>query len=207
MFIIKAEPYKMSETEFLIGRHGLDLVDDFYPDDLPNEWRFDYYSTLFKALSLPIDSEEDLELIFEEIEDSDEEFELVLTIQPQQLLDVKTLRNLLSSVESYQALFTLSVELDQAPSAKVMDLLAGYQLSLQSTIQYESKLKSAEAMGQYLYYTHLPVFHLQGDGDDKRMRANVEKVAKINTRTVLICNQAESDTLHKLRTIAEILGH
>ncbi|MBT4123575.1 MAG: hypothetical protein HOE35_06540 [Candidatus Ruthia sp.] len=88
-----------------------------------------------------------------------------------------------------------------------MDLLAGYQLSFQSTVKYESKLKSAEAMSQYLYYTHLPVFHLQGDGDDKRMRANVEKVAKINMRTVLICNQAESDTLHKLRTISEILGH
>jgi len=197
----------MSETEFLIGRHGLDLVDDFYPDDLPSEWRFDYYSTLFKALSLPIDSEEDLELIFEELADSDEEFELVLTIKPQQLLDIKMLQALLSPVESSRALFILSAELDQAPSAKVMDLLAGYQLSFQSTVKYESKLKSAEAMSQYLYYTHLPVFHLQGDGDDKRMRANVEKVAKINMRTVLICNQAESDTLHKLRTISEILGH
>ena len=197
----------MSETEFLIGRHGLDLVDDFYPDDLPSEWRFDYYSTLFKALSLPIDSEEDLELIFEELADSDEEFELVLTIKPQQLLDIKMLQALLSPVESSRALFILSAELDQAPSAKVMDLLAGYPLSFQSTVKYESKLKSAEAMSQYLYYTHLPVFHLQGDGDDKRMRANVEKVAKINMRTVLICNQAESDTLHKLRTISEILGH
>ncbi|MCH9645133.1 MAG: hypothetical protein K0U08_00580 [Proteobacteria bacterium] len=197
----------MSETEFLIGRCGLDLVDDFYPDDLPSEWRFDYYSTLFKALSLPIDSEEDFELIFEELEDSDEEFELVLTIQPQQLLDVKTLRNLLSSVELYQSLFTLSVELDQAPSAEVMALLTGYRLSFQSTVKYKSELTTAEAMGQYLYYTHLPVFHLQGDGDDKQMRANIEKIAKINTRTVLICNDAESDALNKLRTIAEILGY
>ena len=49
----------MSETEFLIGRSGLNLQDDFYPDDLPNEWRFDYYSTMFKALSLPIDGDEE----------------------------------------------------------------------------------------------------------------------------------------------------
>lgn len=197
----------MSKTEFLIGRHGLDLVDDFYPEDLPTEWRFDYYSALFKALSLPIDSEEDLELIFEELEDSDEEFELVLTIQPEQLLDVQTLRKLLSTVELYQTLFTLSVELDQPPSNEVMNLLSNYRLSFQSTIQYESKLKSAKAMGRYLYYTHQPVFHLQGDGDDKKMRANIEKISKINTRTVLICNQAERDTLDKLRTIAEILGY
>jgi hypothetical protein len=45
----------MSETEFLIGRSSLDLQDDFYPDDMPSEWRFDYYSTMFKALSLPIE--------------------------------------------------------------------------------------------------------------------------------------------------------
>ena len=197
----------MSETEFLIGRHGLDLVDDFYPDDLPSEWRFDYYSTLFKALSLPIDTSEDLELIFEELADSDEVFELVLTIKPQQLLDIKTLQALLAPVESSRALFILSAELDQAPSAEVMALLAGYRLSFRSTTKYELSLESKQAMGQYLYYTHLPVFHLQGDGDDKQMRVNVEKIAKINTRTVLICNDAESDALNKLRTIAEILGH
>lgn len=100
----------MSETEFLIGRCGLDLVDDFYPDDLPSEWRFDYYSTLFKALSLPIDTTEDLESIFEELEGSSpeedgEEFELVLTITPQQLLDASTLSTLLDSVAPYRLLF------------------------------------------------------------------------------------------------------
>lgn len=197
----------MSETEFLIGRHGLDLVDDFYPDDLPSEWRFDYYSTLFKALSLPIDTSEDLELIFEELADSDEEFELVLTIKPQQLLDIKTLQALLNPVESSRALFILSAKLDQAPSAEVMTLLGGYRLSFQSTTEYELNLKSKQAMGQYLYYTHLPVFHLQGDGDEKQMRTNVEKISKTDTRTVLICNDAESDALNKIRTIAEILGH
>ena len=197
----------MSETEFLIGRHGLSLVDDFYPDDLPSDWRFDYYSTLFKALSLPIDTSEDLELIFEELADSDEEFELVLTIKPQQLLDIKALQALLAPVEASQALFILSAELGQAPSAEIMALLEGYRLSFRSTTKYELSLKSKQVMSQYLYYTHLPVFHLQGDGDDRQMRVNVEKIAKINTRTVLICNDAESDALNKLRTIAEILGH
>ncbi|MDB3892640.1 hypothetical protein N9345_00450 [Candidatus Thioglobus sp.] len=197
----------MSETEFLIGRRGLDLIDDFYPDDLPSEWRFDFYSTLFKALSLPIDTEEDLELIFEEIEDSDEEFELVLTIEPHQLLDINTLSALLSVVEPYQSWFILSCELEQHPSAKVMALLDNYRVSFQSDVQYDLSLNNKQAMGQYLYYSHLPVFSMQGSGDDKKMRANIEKIAEINTRTILICKSAESEALHKIRVIAEILGY
>ncbi|MEJ6660531.1 MAG: hypothetical protein QNL23_05685 [Candidatus Thioglobus sp.] len=197
----------MSETEFLIGRRGLDLIDDFYPDDLPSEWRFDFYSTLFKALSLPIDTKEDLELIFEELEDSDEEFELVLTIEPHQLLDIKTLSTLLSVVEPYQSWFILSCELDQQPSAEVMALLGAYRVSFQSDTQYDLSLNNKQAMGQYLYYSHIPVFSMQGSGDDRQMRANIEKIAEINARTILICKDAESEALHKIRVIAEILGY
>jgi hypothetical protein len=198
----------MSETEFLIGRRGLDLIDDFYPDDLPSEWRFDFYSTLFKALSLPIDTKEDLELIFEELEDSDEEFELVLTIESHQLLDINTLSTLLSVVEPYQSWFILSCELDQQPSAEVMALLGAYRVSFQSDIQYDLNLNNKQAMGQYLYYSHLPVFNMQGSGGvDRQMRVNIEKIAEINARTILICKDAESEALHKIRVIAEILGY
>jgi len=197
----------MSETEFLIGRRGLDLIDDFYPDDLPSEWRFDFYSTLFKALSLPINTKEDLELIFEELEDSDEEFELVLTIEPHQLLDIKTLSTLLSVVEPYQSWFILSCELDQQPSAEVMTLLGPYRVSFQSDTQYDLSLNNKQAMGKYLYYSHLPVFSMQGSGDDRQMRANIEKIAEINARIILICKGAESEALHKIRVIAEILGY
>jgi hypothetical protein len=145
----------MSETEFLIGRRGLDLIDDFYPDDLPSEWRFDFYSTLFKALSLPINTKEDLELIFEELEDSDEEFELVLTIEPHQLLDIKTLSTLLSVVEPYQSWFILSCELNQQPSAEVMALLGAYRVSFQSDTQYDLSLNNKQVMGQYINYSNL----------------------------------------------------
>jgi hypothetical protein len=202
----------MSETEFLIGRCGLDLVDDFYPDDLPSEWRFDYYSTLFKALSLPIDTTEDLESIFEELEDSSpeedgEEFELVLTITPQQLLDASTLSTLLDSVAPYRLLFILSCELDRQPSDEIMNLLSAYRVSFQSNNQLQLALNNKHAMGQYLYYTDLPVCHIQGDGDEKQMRAKIERLAEINTRTLLICKDAESEALGKIRTIAEILGY
>jgi hypothetical protein len=38
-------------------------------DDLPQDWRFDYYAAIFKTLSLPIDTDEDLEQIFSDIEE------------------------------------------------------------------------------------------------------------------------------------------
>lgn len=196
----------MSKTEFLIGRSGLDLVDDFYPDDLPNEWRFDYYSTLFKTLSLPIDTEEDLESIFEELEDSDEMFELVLSIDAQQLSDVDTLSNLLDSVAEYKSLFVLFCELDQQPSAKVMILLKPYRVAFQSDKVYKIDLTNKEVAAKYLYYSYIPVLYTQNSWDEKQMRAYVEQAAIINERTILICKQAESEALNKIRVIVEILG-
>ena len=196
----------MSQTEFLIGRSGLDLVDDFYPDDLPSEWRFDYYSTQFKTLSLPIDTEEDLELIFEELEDSDEEFELVLSIGSQLLADINELSALLDSINPNKSLFTLFSELEQAPSAEVMSLLKGYQVSFQSDNRLKLKLQGKEVAGKYLYYNHIPVLYTQNSWNEKQMRAYVEQAAVINARTILICKNAESEVLGKIRVIAEILG-
>ena len=196
----------MSQTEFLIGRSGLDLVDDFYPDDLPSEWRFDYYSTQFKTLSLPIDTEEDLELIFEELEDSDEEFELVLSIGSQLLADINELSALLDSINPNKSLFTLFSELEQAPSAEVMSLLKGYQVSFQSDNRLKLKLQGKEVAGKHLYYNHIPVLYTQNSWNEKQMRAYVEQAAVINARTILICKNAESEVLGKIRVIAEILG-
>jgi hypothetical protein len=44
-------------------------------------------------------------------------------------------------------------------------------------------------------------------GDDKQMRTDIEKIAEINARIILICKGAESEALHKIRVIAEILGY
>ena len=132
---------------------------------------------------------------------------MVLTIEPHQLLDIKTLSTLLSVVEPYQSWFILSCELDQQPSAEVMTLLGPYRVSFQSDTQYDLSLNNKQAMGKYLYYSHLPVFSMQGSGDDRQMRANIEKIAEINARIILICKGAESEALHKIRVIAEILGY
>ncbi|MBT3186336.1 hypothetical protein [Candidatus Thioglobus sp.] len=197
----------MNETEFLIGRSGLNLQDDFYPDDLPSEWRFDYYSTLFKALSLPIDSDEDLDLIFEELSDTEEEFELVLSIKQAQLMNAKQLASLLSNVGEYKQEFTLFCEIDQTPSDEVMSFLDGYRVCFQSDKALKLGLKHKSAAGKNLYFNQLPVFYSSEVWDEKQIRAYLEDAASINTRTILICKFAESEVLNKVRIIAEMLGY
>ncbi len=196
----------MSQTQFLIGRSGLDLQDDFYPDDLPSEWRFDYYSTLFRALSLPIDTDEDLEEIFEEIKTSEEEFELVISIEKAQLTDPKQLSALLPSVASYQRFFTLFCQLDKPPTQVVMDLLHGYQLCFQSPKPLKLDLKQVKVMGEYLSFNQHPVLYNSATWDEKQMRTYLQEISSINTKAILICEFAESETLNKIRLVSELLG-
>ena len=196
----------MSKTEFLIGRRGLDLVDDFYPEDLPSEWRFDYYATQFKALCLPIDTKEDLESIFEELEDSDEEFELALSVSSKLINNDKELAALLGAIESYKSLFVLFCELEQLPSDKVMSLFKGFQVSFQSDNQLKLELPVKEVAGKHLHFNHIPVLYTQDSWNEKQMRDYIQQAAVINERTILICQNAESESLNKVRVIAEILG-
>ncbi len=196
----------MSETKFLIGHSGLDMQDDFYPDDLPQEWRFDYYSTMFKSLSLPIDTDEDLDQIFEELESFEDEFELVLSIEQEQLLDENELNKLLKIVSDYKDQFTLFCEIDKQPNSKIMNALQGYQLCFQSYEELKFDLKNKKSASNQLYFNNLPVFYSSVAWDDKQIKSYLEEASGINTRTVLICKYAESETLNKIRIIAELLG-
>ncbi|ABL02571.1 hypothetical protein Rmag_0854 [Candidatus Ruthia magnifica str. Cm (Calyptogena magnifica)] len=196
----------MNKTEFLIGRSGLDLLDDFYPDDLPNEWRFDYYSILFKALALKIDTEEDLEQIFTELEDFDEVFELVISIEQAQLLDVTQLTSKLKLIYQYRSQFNLFCELDEQPSDEVMTILSDYQLCLQSNKKLKLDLNTKLITNKYLHFNQLPIRYTSNVLDEKQIRNFLQDILLINTKTVLICKHAESETLNKIRIIAEILG-
>ena len=196
----------MNTIQFLIGRSGLDLQDDFYPDDLPAEWRFGYYSTLFKALLLAIDTDEDLEQIFEEMQDL-EDFKLVLSIQQSQLADVKQLALLLNGVADYQQHFTLFCEIDKAPTKATMQLLKGYQLCFQSAKALKLELKKVLVSQQYLFFNQYPVLYTSESWDEKQMSAYLQQASNTNTKTILICRFAESETLNKMRIIAELLGY
>jgi hypothetical protein len=196
----------MSETEFLIGRSNLNLADGFYPEDLPSEWRFEYYATQFRALCLPIDTQEDLESIFEELEDSDEEFELILSIDTQLIAEYKKLSALLSVIEPYKSLFVLFCELEQSPSDKVAALLKDFHISFQSNNNLNLDLPAKEVAGKYLYFNRIPVLYSQHDWDEKQTKEYVQQASVVNTRTILICQNAESESLNKIRIVSEILG-
>jgi hypothetical protein len=196
----------MSKTEFLVGRSELDLQDDFYPDDLPSEWRFDYYSTMFRALSLPVDSDDDLYQIFEELDESEEEFELVLSIDKKQLNNNKSLSKILLPLSEHKENFTLYCEIEEEPSAEIMSALSGYNLCLHSIKKLNIKLTEANAIGQYLYFNHVPVFYSTVIWDEKKIRSCLEQISEINTKTILICKHAESETLNRIRIISELLG-
>ena len=109
----------MSETEFLIGRSGLDLQDDFYPDDLPSEWRFDYYYNMFRTLSLPIDTDEDFDIVFDDLEEGDDEFELVVSIEENQLENIESL---ITPIDEHKDSFTLFCEVSKTPEDKVLSM-------------------------------------------------------------------------------------
>jgi hypothetical protein len=196
----------MSKTQFLVGRSELNMQDDFYPEDLPPEWRFDYYSTMFKALSLQIDSNDDLDQIFEEIEESEEEFELILSIDQEQLNNIEKLNSILKTVTDYKDNFTLYCEVEFSPSEEVMSTLSGYNLCLQSLNSLDIGLTKVSVIDQYIYFNHVPVFYSSVIWDEKKIRSCLEQISTIDTRTVLICKNAESETLNRIRIISELLG-
>ncbi len=196
----------MSTTEFLIGRSGLDLQDDFYPDDLPQEWRFDYYSTLFRALSLPIDTDEDFDSIFEEMDDVEQEFELVISIEADDLSDSKKLLKRLSGIANNKDSYTLFCELDEKPDDQVMKILSDYDFCLQSANELNIDSKHKTALDKHLHFNNLPVFYFSKSWDEKQIRSYLEQMSAINTKTILICKYAESETLNKIRIISELLG-
>lgn len=198
----------MNKTEFLIGRGDLDLQDDFYPDDLPRDWRFDYYAAIFKALSLPIDTDEDLEQIFVDIkEDEENEFLLVLTIKEAQLTDIETLKILLREVEGYSRNFILFCKVDKAPRKAILTILSDYYFCFQSSSSIKLKFKEVQVSQKMLSFNRYPVLYFSETQDEKRIRAYLESIANINTKTVLICKFAERELLDKIRIISELLGY
>lgn len=198
----------MNKTEFLIGRNGLNLQDDFYPDDLPLDWRFDYYTAIFKTLSLPIDTDEDLEQIFSDIkEDEESEFTLVLTIEYSQLTDTIALKKHLSEVQDYSQNFILFCEVEKAPNKEIMKLLHGYKVCFQSSKALKLGLQEVQVSDVILSFNQYPVLYSAQVWDEKQMRAYLESIKSVNTKTILICKFAEREALDKIRIIAELLGY
>lgn len=196
----------MSQAQFLIGRCGLDLK-DFYPDDLPSEWRFDYYAHFFKALLLRLDTDENLPEILQELQATEDEFELVLSINKTQLTDLKSLSKRLAKLANYQKYFTLFCEIDATPTPTVMDLLGDYKLCFQSENTLKLGLKSTLMAGKYLSFNHCPVVCFEPVLEDKQIPNILEEMALARVKTIFIYPSGEQQALDKIRIIAELLGY
>jgi len=66
--------------------------------------------------------------------------------------------------------------------------------------------QEAKVNAQTLSFNQYPVLYSSEIWNEKQMRAYLEEVSSINTKTILICKFAESAALNKIRIIAELLG-
>ena len=73
--------------ELLVGTRGWDVdawQGGFYPDELPAEWRFSFYSNLYRSVLVPGEAWETVtpDEVAEWLEDSDPEFRFVCELPP-----------------------------------------------------------------------------------------------------------------------------
>jgi hypothetical protein len=77
---------------------------------------------------------------------------------------------------------------------------------LKSLKPLDIKTNKVFAVNQHLYFNYVPVFYSAVVWDEKKIRSCLEEISEINSRTVLICKDAESETLNRIRIISELLG-
>ena len=176
-----------NENQIFIGSNGLSLP-SFYPDDLPSEWKFDYYSSNISALSLNCDSSADLEEVLGDIDDN---FKLVINVD-----NTLNLQKLLKAFYQYRDKFILfATNVD----AKLLD---GFQFCIKS----DKKIKNCKNIDDLYFNTDAVIFVDRPDGE-RNIRNLLEKVAKHQENIVLIQNNTDSETLEKTKVISELLGY
>jgi hypothetical protein len=178
----------MQETiQIFVGNNGLDLV-DFYPDDLPCEWQFDYYSSSNNALMLPFDSEVDLEEI---CEDLDENFKLVIDIST-----LDTIAPLLKIVQHCKE----NIVLYSNNNALYQDIKE-YNFCIQS----DTKIAKCKHIDGYYFNNYIVAFS-HNPKNDVESREIIENIAKYQENTILIFDNSDLETLKNARVITELLG-
>ena len=197
----------MTKTEFLIGRVGLEFGDDFYPDDLPEDWCFDHYSSLFKALALPVDTDEDLDHIVETIHDDlGDYFELVLVVEESVLNDAVQLKQLLVSLQEYQENYTLWCHVTSQPKPACLKLIEDNKVCLQSSTTLKSALNQRKVLGQALYYSDTPVLLLSDLTDLKSTSQEVLMAMEDLPRATIICASTVGDSLNHMQSISALVN-
>ncbi|MEE8388157.1 MAG: DUF72 domain-containing protein [Acidiferrobacterales bacterium] len=122
--------------ELMVGTTGWDHNDwvvDYYPDDLPDDWRFAYYSNDHRSVLVPADHFQtyDEDALSELLEDCDESFRFVVEIPETCLEDTGTelLQAFLNGISSlYSRLGGFYLPLGEATSQGVARLPAKVKL-------------------------------------------------------------------------------
>ena len=198
----------MTKTEFLIGRVGLEFDDDFYPDDLPEDWFFDHYSSLFKALALAFDTDEDLDHIFETIHDDlGDYFELVLIIEESVLKDESQLKQLLESLQQYHENYTLWCHLTSQPKPTCLKLIENNKVCLQSETTLKSTLNQCKVLGQTLYYSDTPVLVLSDLMLLESISQELLSTMSGLPRAIIICASTVGDSLNHMQSISALVNN
>jgi anion-transporting ArsA/GET3 family ATPase len=174
------------EIQIFVGNNGLDLK-DFYPDDLPKEWQFDYYSSQYGALMLNDDGDIDFE---EVLEDIDLNFRLVIKIN-----NVKNIDTFLKKINKYKENFIL-----YSNDMKIYDKLKFYNFCIKSNI----KNNKCDNIGD-LYFNSAVVLVESAITDDKKLSDYIKKLKKYNKNIVLIQENTDSETIKKIQIICDLL--
>jgi len=197
----------MTKTEFLIGRVGLEFGDDFYPDDLPEDWCFDHYSSLFKALALPVDTNEDLDHICETIHDDlGDYFELVLVVEESVLNDAAQLKQLLVSLQEYQENYTLWCYVTSQLKPACLKLIENNKVCLQSSVTLKCALNQRTILDQTLYYSDTPVLLLSDLSDLGSISQEVLTTMEGLPRATIICASTVGDSLNHMQSISALVN-
>jgi hypothetical protein len=170
----------------LIGHLGLTFTNDFYPEDLPKNWQFDYYCNEFNALFLDNLANIDMDELLDDIEDG---FCLVLKLSTESIKFSHPNIVFFSSCSNTQDALSLLKKTDN--------------ICIQSDEKLDINLQFVKVENQFLYFNKQAVFITTVNNNDKQL---AQQFKKLPEDICVIFQKTNSIYLEKAKTISELLN-
>lgn len=81
---MSSDDTKQQLADVVVGARGWlheQWIDSYYPEDIPNEWRFGFYANEFNTILIPwLEWQDSLETLEESLDDTDDDFHLYLEL-------------------------------------------------------------------------------------------------------------------------------
>jgi hypothetical protein len=174
------------EIQIFVGNNGLDLK-DFYPDDLPKEWRFDYYENNHNAIMVKCSEDIDFEEVLEDIGD---DFKLIIDISESQNIGF-----LLKNIHKQENLIIYS------NNDKYYKDIKNYNFCIQS----DKKIPKTKNIDNW-HFNDFFITIKCSPKDNKEAKNDIENTAKLSTNSVIIYNQIDTEILTDAKIVSELLG-